>query len=630
MPRSVQCPQCQFVFTLADDAPRDAADCPNCRVTFRPRTYSAWLERHQLTSSVTRTLLILVMLGLGVLVVLGILVEQHRRQSPVFSTQVAPGPVGPGPIPPNPPMATTSTTIVRSTDLGQLIQPGLPILPVRAREWVRLNGVPELRSAQVNLAPPPREGGWRVEFESAIGQVVSAGAGRFLIVHLPEVNQLAIFDGNAGKVTHTIALDPPATVGARPRMLIAAGAADLVVAHAGRLTHYDLATGKKGRSVMLSSRVDLLALAMHPSAADGPLLVGFHDRSGNVSNSRWLLGSPKTLQAWNPPNANGLGLSPRALVVGGMAAAGGAAAGGTASTQAALLQYDPSLARLSVKQLNGQEEPPHLRQLLPSQKVNEELLVFSGNSLTTYPMNDQEPSGRSFFTGRQALRLQLRGPRVLNETPPDFEMELPAVDDWRVLVLASDARGRRLTLQVSEQVQVPLGDWPAEADPRPAAGSPIPLEQRAFFLPKNQLLVTIPAGDRRLVVQRLDLDAALANVRWPGPVVISQPPLVAPTQCRQTMVYPIRCLPANARLTYQILRQPPGPASIDDTGTLRWEPTAAVGTLGEFAIRITDDQQRATDHTFRIVHAPPLSAPPAPVPPAPVPPALPRDGQMPE
>jgi hypothetical protein len=149
MPRSVQCPQCQFVFTLADDAPRDAADCPNCRVTFRPRTYSAWLERHQLTSSVVGTLLLLVMLSLGVLVLLGILVGQHRQQSPVFTTQVAPP--GPGPIPPNQPMATTSTT---STDLGQLIQPGLYVQPVRAREWVRLDGVSESRSAPVNLGPP--------------------------------------------------------------------------------------------------------------------------------------------------------------------------------------------------------------------------------------------------------------------------------------------------------------------------------------------------------------------------------------------------------------------------------------------------------------------------------------------
>lgn len=600
MPRPVQCPQCQFIFELVDNAPRDAADCPSCGATFLPRTYHAWANRNRVTLSILATIILLGGLVFGVILLLKAIVPER----PPF--WVGPNPV-PAPIKPAPPVNPVPT--VQSTDLGQLIRPNLPALPIAQTTWIPLNGVPKLQTAEVTFAPPKREGTWRVSFESAIEQVVPAGGGRFLLVYLPAQNQLAVFDGNVGEVTHTIALDQPATEGTSPHTLIAAGAQDIVVAHAGRLTHYDLATAKKGRSVILSSRAELLELAMGASVVDGPLLICVRGQAGDPSGSRWLVGSAKTLQAWNPTNTNGLGLSRMSLTVGAVAANG----------QASLLQYDPQLTQpvwLQKRALGGLEDPVHLREPQLSRKVAHEMLVFSGSHIVTYTMGDVVPNGRDFYAGRQPLRLHLRGSRVLNEAPPDFEIEVVAVEDWRTLIMQSDAQGRRLSLTLSENLEVPLGQWPVEADPRPAVGSPIRLEQRAFFLPKNQLLVTLPAGDRQLFVHRLDLDAALANAELPGPIVISQPPLTAPTQCRQVMTYQIRCLPTNAQLKYQIVKAPPGPSSIDDTGLLRWEPVDQAGAIGTFTIRITDAMNRFTDHWFRIIHAMPadsdLSAPDRP------------------
>ena len=102
---------------------------------------------------------------------------------------------------------------------------------------------------------------------SAASSVVVGGGGRYLILHLPSEQKLAIFDANEGKVTRYI---PAADDG----VLFAAGLTKLMVVLPSThiIQRWNLATGKREVAAKFPIKGVVRRLCMG-SASHGPLLV---------------------------------------------------------------------------------------------------------------------------------------------------------------------------------------------------------------------------------------------------------------------------------------------------------------------------------------------------------------------
>src|SRR5207249_7125664 len=114
----------------------------------------------------------------------------------------------------------------------------------------------------------------------------------------------------------------------------------------------------------------------------------------------------------------------------------------------------------------------------------------------------------------------------------------------------------------------PLRVWKAFDLPAPVGPDsvdPIPPDKRLVFIPAAKLLITLPAGNERLMLHKLDLPApppkaAVLTITSAPPPVVSR---------GATFKYPITAHPPGQTLTFTLEEGPPG-LSVSSGGEITW------------------------------------------------------------
>jgi hypothetical protein len=129
------------------------------------------------------------------------------------------------------------------------------------------------------------------------------------------------------------------------------------------------------------------------------------------------------------------------------------------------------------------------------------------------------------------------------------------------------------------------------------AGS-LPLDKRFHLIPDARLLVSIPASKDRLVLRRLDLEQALAKLRFAFVVITSRPPTAAK---KGTLFrYPLQAKVDLGDAQFKLASGPPGMV-IDQKGLLTWPvPADCAETEVEVLIHAKSSTGVETSQNFRI------------------------------
>src|SRR5262249_42849264 len=143
---------------------------------------------------------------------------------------------------------------------------------------------------------PPALDANKVErkLEAAVSDVAVGGGGRYLVLHLPKVQKLAVFDVSAAKVVGNI---PIKEEGAR----FTAGLEDIVVVlpRAGTIERWSLKTLERDVAATLPIKGVVKAIAMG-SASKGPLLVYWATGTEQLDRASFALLNPESMKLINP------------------------------------------------------------------------------------------------------------------------------------------------------------------------------------------------------------------------------------------------------------------------------------------------------------------------------------------
>jgi hypothetical protein len=104
------------------------------------------------------------------------------------------------------------------------------------------------------------------QMEGKVSEIVAGGNGRYLILLMPELRKLTVFDVTLAQVVYHIDVAEDVRFAASYRKLV------LVSGRIGSIERYDLVTGKKEKEVDFDERIKVTDACMGP-ASNGPLLL---------------------------------------------------------------------------------------------------------------------------------------------------------------------------------------------------------------------------------------------------------------------------------------------------------------------------------------------------------------------
>jgi hypothetical protein len=408
-------------------------------------------------------------------------------------------------------------------------------------------------------------------FPETIHNVVLGGGGRFLLLHLPKLRQVAVFDVNEAKVVKYLAV-------AGDNVLIAAGMSKLILVFPDTkiiqrwnlLTHERELTG----TVPLGDAIAGIGMGY---GCDGPLVVQtvrepssgedhFLDiRSMQLIDLREKIvghvhrGAGAQMRGSQDGRTLGVhsgGQHPYLLTIGSDAALiqgadpSGVIPGPDGKTIFGMGLFSPELKRLG-------SSPPNNTFCVPA---------------LTGPFYLAIPAG-TFHPGIPAER-------------KTGGIELRLVGDNRPL----------LTLPEIEN---------AMRDAFNLNRAALSIDQRYHFIPAAKLLITIPSTPDRLVLHKLDVDDALEKSGIDYLYVASTPPPFA--VLGRDYTYPIAVKSKKGGLKYRVEAGPDGMKVAAD-GKLTWKVPAGFRDRHiDVILTIGDSTGQETFHTFRlaVVDAPP-------------------------
>ncbi len=446
-----------------------------------------------------------------------------------------PVPVAPQ-VPPAPPAAPGQT----------LVRPPANPLPITAAP---------LKSDRLTLPLP-----------ASARDVCVGGGGRFLILHLPQPRQLAVFDVNEARVVKYLPVP-------EDNVFIAAGMDKLLVVLPDRnlVQRWSLTTFEREVTVPLPA-TDRINGAVMGSASDGPLV---------LSGGRVQFVDVRALKEITP-EGNAIG--------------------------ATHPQYPPTLRISADGRVLGMWTPG----LSPS---GLQAVVLSGRSVerryehTSVGHILPSPDGRYLLTGSGLYTAELK--RVDGGTPGRASGYLvPAVHgNYYLSVANAGGVPGRNAAQSSAGVYM-IGDTRplltltdleglggAEFPGRPAVGT-LPLEKRLFLIPLGRLIVTLPTTADKLFLYRFDLDDALNNSGIDYLLVTSQPQTTAVKG--KSYAYALAVKSKKGGVRYKLESGPDG-MKISPDGRLSWDVPASFGEAEVTVIvTVSDASGQEIFHTFRI------------------------------
>jgi len=338
---------------------------------------------------------------------------------------------------------------------GLVVQGLLPSpAPAVARAGIR---PPELEEAKVVRKLP-----------SSIGDVAVGGAGRYLILHLPKMSQLAVFDVSAAKVVGKIPLEDDSA-------RFAAGLEDVVVVlpRAGTIERWGLKTLERDVVATLPVKGSIKGVAMG-SASRGPLLVhaSLVQQQG-FERSSFVLLNVQTMK----PISGDLAMPP----------------------QVGINQNFVHLRASADGKVFGlwctNQSPSGLT-----------TLVMSGNEVKSYYAHQSvgpvlpSPDGKTIYTGVGKYRPQV----TIQEKMQNGNPMVPACHGEQFLMLPAPGKDGSVTVHLPDKAE-PVATLPdsVTVPKEEQIKHDFTFDKRFHLIPEARVVIVIPNTDDQLILYRL-------------------------------------------------------------------------------------------------------------------------------
>jgi len=457
------------------------------------------------------------------------------------------------------------------------------------------------RGAPTRLQPPKLEAA-KVEraLPAPVTEIVAGGGGRFLLLQMPQLNKVAVFDVSLGKVSTTLPIPGDA--------LIAAGAGKLVaVMPAHRLIQtWSLTSFEKEGTAPIPFNGCIKTIAMG-CASEGPLLIFWSIGTGSLDQAHFTL---LDVERFQPVVLKGLHQSAFGRSMGTQDNPGAVFRLQIASAYRDMVQMRASGTGDVFGLWRQGSSPMGLQSLIlrgSTAEAREEHTTvghvipnFDGSVLctigSTYTADLRElhkvggaclPSYHpSFLLSVPMLRLDGSSPGMAGPRKPPQGTAKPAPG----AVLAADSGQPLVSLpELPEMEDVVTSQWRTDA--------PTP-DKRFHFIPQANLLVTIPSSNDRLVLRQFDLRAELRKTGIEYLIVVSSPPPTArPGDVYQ---YQLEVESARGNVQYKLVRGP-NQMQVSPTGRVTWRvPVGTEGDRHSVSIGISDASGQEKFHSFQI------------------------------
>jgi S1-C subfamily serine protease len=405
----------------------------------------------------------------------------------------------------------------------------------------------------VTIKPPALEQDQVIlQLPAAVSDVAVGGGGRYLILLLPSLRQLAVFDVYEAKIVKQLPV-------ADENVKIAAGMGQLVIVQPFHKTilRYSLTTFQREAVAQVAMAVTPVAVAMG-SASNGPLVISGVDypRLGETVFYDVIRMRRITLPL-NPHDL--LGTSPRVFLR-------ASADGRTFACQA-----DEGWPTQTCAWSKG------------------EVARYTGGR-GDWPIPG--PDGQVVYTRNGRLTAQLQ--------PLDREggYSWPAVNGPYYLSWLADPK-ERLDIFITGASKPLLSvDGIAQGKGLLRAPDPLPVDKRIHLIPDARLLVLIPPSNDQLILRRLDLEQALAKVRFPFVAITSRPPTAA--KKGMPFCYQLEAKTDQGEAHFRLEQGPPG-MRVEPQGLLTWPvPADFAGSEVDVTIRAQSSSGAEASQSFRI------------------------------
>lgn len=420
--------------------------------------------------------------------------------------------------------------------------------------------------APVNIPPPARadvrppaldKDRAEVALPAPVADVAAGGAGRYLILHLPQQRKLAVFDANEARVVKYL----PA---AADNVKFAAGMDKLVVVRPdnGAVERWSLTTFEREATATLRMDVPAIAVAMG-SASNGPLVVSGVDfpRLGETAFFD-VLAMKRIDMSFHPHGF--FDTSPNVFL--------------RASADGRTFACVPDGAGGNTQACTWSQG---------------RLRKYAGGT-GGFPVPG--PDGRTLYTADGLFTWELRraagaGTHCLPAHHGPYYLTLPRADGFPgpaaakgTVAVHLEGDGRAFATLAG--VEVPAGQ-----------DKPLP-DRRVHLIPDAKLLVTIPAGNDRLVLRRFDPEQALEKSGLDYLAVTSRAPTAAKRGAEYS--YQIAVKSKKGGVKYRVASGPPG-AAVGAAGKVTWAvPADFADGAAEVAVAVSDAGGREVTHAFRL------------------------------
>ena len=457
----------------------------------------------------------------------------------------------------------------------------------RASETIFVKGAVSVAAAdRASVAAPPLTGTQPIvkPLPASVADLVIGGNGRYLIMHLPKVGKLAVFDTVQRRMQYVSLPDDNVKIAAGMEKLI------VVLPNENLVQRWNLADLKRETSAAVNLKGMIKAACMG-CASNGPLLmhVASGDRFGMQRTPPFVLLSVQTLK----PLEAEINVQTMSIIMG---------------PEGLRLRASPDGSVFGVWQ--SRSSPQGLG-----------VMVHTGSELkaryehTSPVFIVPGADGKVLYTGIGRFTSELKS---MEDTPVSNQRVwmLPAIGGDYYMTVKSPHQDRQPAFSpgVHQQVEekatlsfqligesralATLTDIPVVQQPQWGQSEGLSPDQRLLFLPAAKMLVSIPLSDDRLILRPFDIDEAMERSGVDYLLVTSRPPTKAFKG--GTFNYQIKVKSRKGGLKYSLESGPAG-MTVSETGKVTWpvptEPTEDDVTV---IVNIRNAAGQERFHTFTL------------------------------
>ncbi len=426
---------------------------------------------------------------------------------------------------------------------------------------------------KVDIRPCPiSKTGESITLPGIVGDAVSGGAGRFLVLYFPSDKLVAVFDVNQANIIHKIPVDDN-------KVYVAAGLEKLVVVLVGKklMVRYDLLTGKREQTTSVPAEA-LVRSAWMGAASRGPLMLRLETGPGQIDPTPIVGVDLSTLEPMRSLRTDGSFPNLRQFgnrdIMHYRAASCGRTFGAwcTSHTPSDAIWY-----RFEDNKLKQQNLPRgHVGHVLPGPEGN-----WAFTSAGPYNLHGHRPptnlSASGFCVPAQHGSFYLRFEAKIgfnglrSERHQSSSMSLCWPGESRPIFQTTD-------------VSIPVG---AEEFPKHDFTS----DKRVHFVPLAKLVAVIPDSNDRIMLHRLDVDSLISKCDFDYLFVDSLPlPEATPGK---SLSYPLSIRSKKGGVHVELTAGPAG-MSVTADGKVTWQVPTDFEDVDVYAIlSINDDANKA-------------------------------------